>query len=86
MDEMIGYIFGRLKVSEDALRKINKVLKVQNQINRRSVLFGALVLANGILVGMHIQEQNEKIKKLSEEIEKMKEPTESQEDSTESES
>lgn len=86
MDEMLGYIFGRLKLSEDALRSINGTLRSQNLLNRRVALFALLVTANIAVMGIHIHEQNEKIKKLSEEIKAMKEPTESCTGSTESES
>lgn len=42
MEKMIGYIFGSLKHTDDAIQEINKSLRRQNGVNRR---LGILTLA-----------------------------------------
>lgn len=85
MNEMIGYFFSKMKMSEEALVRINKVFKIQNKINRRLALCSMLTGVGFILVNAYIQEQNEKIKQLSDTIAKMQEPTEGCTGSTETE-
>jgi hypothetical protein len=77
MNNMFEYIFGSMDKSEAALQKIHKALKVQDVINRRFVCFTFVTAVYVVVMGMHIQEQNEKIKKLSDEVEKLKESAES---------
>jgi hypothetical protein len=76
MDEMMGYVFGNLKISEAAIRKINRALKFQNMINRRFVWCGLVTAVGFAVITKTIKEQQEQIKKLGEEIERMQQPTE----------
>ena len=85
MDEMISYIFGSMKTYDHALVKIHRVLKYQNKINRRFALCSMLTGVGFILVGAHIQMQNETIEQLRKEMKKMQEPTEGCTDTTETE-
>jgi len=85
MDEMIAYIFGKMRVTENALNNVGKVMKTQNAINRKLAIGIMLSGIGFIMTAAIIQMQDDKIKQLSEEIEKLKEPAESTEDNTESE-
>lgn len=85
MDEMFGYVFGRLKATEGVLKNVGKAMKCQNAINRKLAIGIMLSGIGFIMVGAMMQDQSNKIKQLSEEIEKLKEPTESTEGDTESE-
>lgn len=84
MDELFGYVFGRLKTTEDALRKVGHVMKCQNAINRKLAIGVALSGVGLIITLACIQEQSDKIAKLNYEIEKLKNP-EPTEGNTESE-
>lgn len=85
MDEMFGYVFGKLRVTEDALRKVGNVMKSQNVINKKLAIGIMLSGIGFIMTAAIIQMQDDKIKQLSAEIEKLKESTESTEGDTESE-
>ena len=85
MDEMIGYIFGNLKISESAIRKITQTLKYQSRINRNVACFTVMTAIGFAVVNKTIKEQHEQIKKLSKEIERMKEPTEGRSDTCQAE-
>lgn len=82
---MFDYIFSSLRASEESLRNVHRVLKCQNLINRRFALFTMATAAGFVVLGAHIQAQNEIIKKLGKEIKRMQEPTEGCTESTESE-
>lgn len=71
MNEMVGYIFGKLSISEETTHQIFKVLKKQSSFNKAVVLFaGATVLY------MYVNEcernrLHKEIKALKEEIEEL---------------
>lgn len=85
MDEMIAYIFGKMRVTENALKNVGKTLTCQNKINRKLAI-GVMLSGIGlIMTATIIQKQNDQIEDLIEEVNKLKKPTESTEDNTESE-
>lgn len=55
MDEMVSYIFGTLKMSENAIKDINKFLKRQGKLNKR---FGAFAVAT--VAWMYVSEKKNK--------------------------
>lgn len=72
MDEMIGYIFGSLKSSEDAVKRINKTLCHQAKINQTRTLFTFAVTVYIVAAELHNYERNKKIEELSNEIKELK--------------
>jgi hypothetical protein len=85
MDEMIGYIFGSLRSSDNAVKGIGKTLKKQEIINRKTTFSILILAAYTTVVAMHYHEQNEKIKSLKKEINDLKEPKYGNCDNTEGE-
>lgn len=72
MCEMIGYIFGSLKSSEDAVRNIRKALKTQKVVNQGIAIFAWSTIAYMLLELHYDQQQNDKIEKLSNEVKELK--------------
>jgi hypothetical protein len=76
MDEMIAYIFGKMRVTENALNNVGKVMKTQNAINRKLAI-GIMLSGVGLIItACIIQEQNNQIEDLIEEVNKLKKPVE----------
>lgn len=72
MCEMIGYILGSLKSSEDTVRNIRKALKAQKTVNQRIAIFTWGTVAYMLLELHYDQQQNNKIEKLSNEVKELK--------------
>lgn len=72
MDEMIGYIFGSIKVTDASIKNINKTLKAQRGFNMR--LTGISLAAGACIwiMSQQIKMQNERIDTLKNEIEELK--------------
>ena len=76
MEKMIGYIFGSLKNTDEAINEICKCLRRQNRLNRRFVITSAATVAWLYLVDKRLvgekKELEERIDKLSAEIKELK--------------
>ena len=72
MNEMVGYIFGSLYNSEEAIKQINKALKKQAKLNRHLVTIALVTSMYMYLNEYRYKNQNNKIKALSKEIEELK--------------
>ena len=72
MDEMIGYIFGSLRNSEDAIKLINKALKGQAKLNRQLIGVAVCTTLYMYFNEHESRKSNRKIEALSKEIEELK--------------
>lgn len=72
MVEMISYIFGSLKESENSIKNIKTILRNQARINRRIATFAFVVAAYATLLEIHTYKQNKKIQNLDNEIKELK--------------
>lgn len=72
MMEMISYIFGSLKASENSIKNIKTILGNQARINRTFEAFAFVVAAYAIALKIHTYEQNKKIQNLDNEIKELK--------------
>lgn len=72
MVEMISYIFGSLRTSENSLKQINMALRKQAKFNRAVTTFALVTAVYAITVELYSLEQNKKIEKLSNEIKELK--------------
>ncbi len=72
MVEMLSYIFGSLKESENSIKTIKTTLRNQARINRTVVAFALVVAAYTIALEVHTYEQNKKIQNLDNEIKELK--------------
>ncbi len=72
MVEMLSYIFGSLKESENSIKTIKTTLRNQARINRTVVAFALVVAAYTIALEIHTYEQNKKIQNLDNEIKELK--------------
>jgi cell division protein FtsL len=72
MVEMISYIFGSLKASENSIKDIKTTLRNQARINRTVAAFALIVVAYVIALENHTYEQNKKIQNLDNEIKELK--------------
>ena len=76
MEKMIGYIFGSLKNTEEAINEISKYLRHQNKLNRRFAIYSLatvtwLYLVDKRLVGEK-KELEQRLKKMEAEIKELK--------------
>ena len=73
---MIGYIFGSLKNTDDAINEIAKYLRRQNRLNRRFAVCSLATIAWLYLVDKRLvgekKELEERIDKMSAEIKELK--------------
>lgn len=72
MNEMVAYIFGSLRTSENAVKNIRKTLRHQARINRGVAAFALTMTVYVILMELNALEQNKKIEKLNTELEELK--------------
>ena len=72
MNDMIGYIFGSLHNSEEAIKLINKALKSQAKLNRQLITITAVTTLYMYMSEYERKKQNKKIEALSKEIEELK--------------
>jgi len=72
MMEMISYIFGSLKTSENSIKNIKTILRNQARINRTVATFALVVAAYAIALEVHTYEQIKKIQNLDNEIKELK--------------
>lgn len=72
MLEMLSYIFGSLKTSENSIKVIKTTLRNQARINRTVAAFALVVAAYAIALEVHTYEQNKKIQNLDNEIKELK--------------
>lgn len=72
MVEMLSYIFGSLKASENSIKNIKTTLRNQARINRTVAAFALVVAAYAITLEVHTYEQNKKIQNLDNEIKELK--------------
>ena len=72
MNEMIGYIFGSLHNSEDAIKHINKALKSQAKLNKYFAIMAIMSTGYMYICDYERKKQNRKIEALSKEIEELK--------------
>jgi len=72
MVEMLSYIFGSLKKSENSIKTIKTTLRNQARINRTVAAFALVVAAYAIALEVHTYEQNKKIQNLDNEIKELK--------------
>jgi len=72
MVEMLSYIFGSLKESENSIKTIKTTLRNQARINRTVAAFALVVAAYAIALEVHTYEQNKKIQNLDNEIKELK--------------
>lgn len=70
--EMLSYIFGSLKYSEDNIRKMKKILRVQSKLNGQLAIFAVVTTVYLITTELKIREQEKKLNKLNKEIEELK--------------
>jgi len=72
MVEMLSYIFGSLKASENSIKNIKTTLRNQARINRTVAAFALVVASYAIALEVHAYEQNKKIQNLDNEIKELK--------------
>lgn len=72
MYEMMGYVLGSLKSSEDSVKCIKRTLRAQRSINQGIALLAWATVAHMILELHHDRKQNDKIEKLSNEVKELK--------------
>ena len=72
MVEMLSYIFGSLKTSENSIKVIKTTLRNQARINRTVAAFALVVAAHAIALEVHTYEQIKKIQNLDNEIKELK--------------
>jgi len=72
MDRIFGYIFGSLKESEIAVKRVNKTLASHHSILRRTVIFSWMTVISMAMMAKHICDQDETINKLNKDIEELK--------------
>lgn len=72
MVEMLSYIFGSLKESENSIKTIKTTLRNQARINRTVAVFALVGAAYAIASEVHTYEQNKKIQNLDNEIKELK--------------
>jgi len=72
MVEILSYIFGSLKASENSIKAIKTTLRNQARINRTVAAFALVVAAYAIALEVHTYEQNKKIQNLDNEIKELK--------------
>lgn len=71
MNEMLGYVFGNLKITENAIRGVRRSLKEQKKFNRQVIVVLGALTGRMVLNEMVL---NTKIKKMESEIKKLKTP------------
>lgn len=72
MMEMISYIFGSLKASENSIKNIKTILRNQARINRKIAAFAFVTAAYAIALEVHTNKLNKKIQNLDKELKRMK--------------
>lgn len=72
MNEMLNYVFNRMKTSEAALAKLEKTMRKQVRANRRLKLIAIAGVAYMVWADAIRREQQEEIERLSNEIEELK--------------
>jgi len=72
MVEMLSYIFGSLKASENSIKAIKTTLRNQARINRTVAAFTFVVAVYAIALQVHTYEQNKKIQNEIKELKRMK--------------
>lgn len=72
MDEMIRYIFGSLRCSENAVRIFTKAFKQQKSFNRSTVIIAAATTIHLIAQDMDIRRMNDEIENLRTEIKELR--------------
>ena len=68
MDEMIRYIFGSLRCSENTMRVFGKTLHKQKSINRAMCFFAVAVTANVIVREMKFAAIRDEFQNLKKEL------------------
>ena len=68
MDEMICYIFGSLRSSENAIRMFTKTLRKQKSFNRSVAILATVMTLNMFAQYMEICNMYDEIKNLKSEI------------------
>lgn len=74
MNEMIGYIFGNLKITETAIRGIRKNIRGQKEFNHKIVFALGMITGHMLINNAQVSILNNKIKRLENEIENLKAP------------
>lgn len=72
ISEMVNYIFGRLKTTENCIGIISKALKSQKKFNSAVTLFAVVTTANIIVVDLKRKEFEKKVSRLEKELEDLK--------------
>lgn len=72
MENMLAYIFGNLKHSNDAIVEIKKCLKHQYKFNKSTVIFAGFSAMYMIMLNKSRIDQEKKIEELAKEIEELK--------------
>lgn len=65
MDEMIRYIFGSLRSSENTIKLMKKALRYQTKFNLTVVFFTSMTTVYIALTEVRAYEQNKKINEIS---------------------
>lgn len=74
MNEMIGYVFGNLKLTETAIRGIRKRLREQKRFNQVILFMFSTMTAHVLFDNTEIKRLKAKIEKLESEIENLRTP------------
>lgn len=74
MNEMMGYVFGNLKVTETAIRGVRRRLREQKKFNRNVLLILATITAHVLINDAEIKKLHAKIERLENEVETLKTP------------
>lgn len=72
MDEMIRYIFGSLRCSENAIRMFTKTLRKQKSFNRSVAILAMVMTLNMFAQYMEICNMYDEIKNLKSEIKELR--------------
>lgn len=72
MDEMICYIFGSLRSSENAIRMFTKTLRKQKSFNRSVAILAIVMTLNMFAQYMEICNMYDEIKNLKSEIKELR--------------
>lgn len=72
MDEMLGYIFRNLKMSDHSIRYINRYLARQSKINRNLAIVAIASIVYISVSEIRRKELEEEVRRLNEELNVMK--------------